>query len=423
MSTQRSKSSRLVALVAIATIGLASCGRGGDSGGGDDTDGGIKTSPGFDGKTINLGIITVSSGPIAPVTGPLTAAQQAWEKYVNANGGIGGYQVKLNVTDSGYNPAQAIQQYERTKNDVVMYANIFGTPIAQTLLPKLKTDQVLAEVATGEGSLFKQPETNLMFTPLQSQVIEGIDFAIKRNDKGDQAVVCGAALEGPLTEAAGEAFDHAEKEMNIDVGTIVSVAQTTTDATPQILQLQDKKCDIVVIQAVPASTTALTSAASKLGYEPQFVTTSTGYINVPADSPIYDYVAKNLLITADVVPFGDESAEGMKDLVAAHKQYAADTVPSVSFVQGWVGMLAVQSVVEQAVKNKDLSHAGMIKASADLKTFDLKGIGPVWGWGEPEDRTAPGNFTVYKPDASSESGVSVVEANVAAPDAAVNYPY
>lgn len=423
MGTQRSRGLRLAALVVAGATVLSACGRAEETQGGESTEGGITTSPGFDGETISLGIITVTSGPIAPVTEPLTAAQQAWEKYVNANGGIGGYQVELNVTDSGYNPAQAIQQYERTKNDVVMYANVFGTPIAQTLLPKLKTDRIFAEVASGDGSLFRQPETMLMFTPVESQVIEGVDFALKRNDNGDQAVVCGAALEGPLTESAEKALDHAEKELDINLGTVVSVAQTTTDATPQVLQLQDKKCDIVVIQAVPASTTALTSAASKLGYEPQFVTTSTGFSNVPGDSPIYDYVAKNLLITADVLPFGDDSAEGMAALVEAHEMYAKDTVPSASFVQGWVGMLAVHSVLEQAVKKKDLSHEGIIEASNSLTTFDLQGIGPVWGWGAPDERTAPESFTVYRPDAEQASGISVVEANVPAPAAAVNYPY
>jgi ABC-type branched-subunit amino acid transport system substrate-binding protein len=423
MGKQRSRGLRLAALVVVGATVLSACGRAEETSGGESTDGGIPTSPGFDGETISLGIITVTSGPIAPVTEPLSAAQQAWEKYVNANGGIGGYQVKLNVTDSGYNPAQAIQQYERTKNDVVMYANVFGTPIAQTLLPKLKADKILAEVATGDGSLLRQQETNLMFTPFESQIIEGVDFGVNASDQGKDAVVCGAALEGPLAETAETALDYAADELGVTIGTVVSVAQTATDATPQVLQLQDADCDVVVIQAVPGTTTALTSAASKLGYTPQFVTTSTGFSAVFDDSPIYEYLAENLLITSDVIPFGDDSADGMAALVEAHEMYAKDTVPSASFVQGWVGMLAVQSVLEEAVKNRDLSHEGIIEASNSLTTFDLQGIGPVWGWGAPDERTAPESFTVYRPDAEQASGISVVEATVPAPDAAVNYPY
>jgi ABC-type branched-subunit amino acid transport system substrate-binding protein len=420
--SQRSRLSRLVALVAIGTAALTGCGRGEESSGEVNSEG-IRTTAGFDGKTISLGLITVTSGPLAPVTEPLTAAQLAWEKYVNANGGVGGYQVKLNMTDSAYNPAQAIQQYERTKGDVVMYANIFGTPVVQSLLPKLRADGILAAAGTGDGSLFRERELTLMFTPFESQVLENIDYNLQNGELGGDAVFCGAALEGPLYETVERALNYAETEMGVKVGIAVSVPQTATDATPQVLQLQSSDCDVVVVQAVNSVTTALAAAASKLGYAPQFMVTSTGYTPVFEDNPLYEYFEANLLMTADTVPFGDMSAAGMAALVEAYDKYTEDVAPTTPYVLGWVGMLAVQSILEEAIERKDLSHEGVVEASNALSTFDLQGIGPKWGWGEPNERTAPESYTVDKPDASQDSGMAVVQANVPAPDSAVNYPY
>ncbi|MFF2486186.1 ABC transporter substrate-binding protein [Microbacterium sp. NPDC058062] len=415
------RSMGLVALIAAGSLLVSGCTRGGTPAA-SESSGEIATSPGFDGETISLGLITVTSGPIAPVSAPLIAAQQAWAKWVNANGGIEGYKVELNITDSGYNPAQAIQQYERTKGDVAMYANIFGTPIALTLMEQLQTDDILALVGTGEGSLLRAPNAILAFTPYQSQIIEGVATGMSELDT-DDPTVCGAGLEGPLTENTQAALEFAEDELGYTLGPVVSVSQTSTDATPQILQLQAAECDLVAIQGVPAVTTGLLSAAAKLGWEPQWTTSVTGWEAIFEDNPIYDYAQKNLFITADVVPFGYESAEGMSALVEAHDEYTPDVAPTAPYVSGWTQMLAVQSVLEEAIKRGDLSHAGLVEASSALSTFDLQGIGAAWGWGEPADRTPPTTFNVYRPDASVESGLGLVEADVPAPDAAVNYPY
>src|SRR5581483_12295222 len=73
-----------------------------------------KTPPktdGFDGKTITLGVITPKSGLVSVIGNPLTAGNEMFWKYYNAEkGGIAGkYKVDLKEEDSAYDPTTAVQ--------------------------------------------------------------------------------------------------------------------------------------------------------------------------------------------------------------------------------------------------------------------------------------------------------------------------
>ena len=83
---------RWIAVLAAAalSLGVAACG-----GGDDDDDGGggggeVTEVPGFDGKTIKLGVLTPLTGPVAVIGNPLTAGNEVFIEAVNAEGGIAG---------------------------------------------------------------------------------------------------------------------------------------------------------------------------------------------------------------------------------------------------------------------------------------------------------------------------------------------
>src|SRR5258706_6451984 len=60
------------------------------------TGGAIKADKGVTGKTINLGILTPLTGPVAdPIGKPLTRGIEVFFKGINDAGGIGGYKVNL----------------------------------------------------------------------------------------------------------------------------------------------------------------------------------------------------------------------------------------------------------------------------------------------------------------------------------------
>src|SRR3954462_6224650 len=95
---------RLVILAAALVLATAGCGGAADNGssGSGGKGGAPKSVPGFDGKTIKLGVLTPLSGPRAGIGLPLTAGNEVWFDYLNKEkGGIAGkYKVQLVQQDT-----------------------------------------------------------------------------------------------------------------------------------------------------------------------------------------------------------------------------------------------------------------------------------------------------------------------------------
>ena len=141
---------RILWLVVAAALALAGCGGAADDG--DEGDGGsasLKSGPGFDGKTIKLGVLTPLSGPVAVIGLPLTAGNQVYFDYVNSKGGIAGkYKVELVQEDTQYSPPKTVQQYNKIKGDVVAFTQVLGTAPTLAVLPQLRQDGMIAAPAS-----------------------------------------------------------------------------------------------------------------------------------------------------------------------------------------------------------------------------------------------------------------------------------
>jgi ABC-type branched-subunit amino acid transport system substrate-binding protein len=87
-------------------------------------------APGFDGTTINVGILVPRSGLPAIIGSPLASGQEVYWAYVNDElGGVAGrYPVQPMVEDTLYETNVTVQQYNRIKNDVVLFSQVMGPP-------------------------------------------------------------------------------------------------------------------------------------------------------------------------------------------------------------------------------------------------------------------------------------------------------
>ena len=154
---------------------------------------GTKTPPstdGFDGKTIKLGVITPLTGTVSLIGMPLTAGNQMWWDYVNEElGGVAGkYKVELVQEDSQYQPANAIQAYDKIKGDVVDFQQILGTQVTKALLPKMQVDQSAGAPATLDAEWVKNPNLFPIGSPYQIEAINGLDYFTKNGGKGKRSV-------------------------------------------------------------------------------------------------------------------------------------------------------------------------------------------------------------------------------------------
>jgi ABC-type branched-subunit amino acid transport system substrate-binding protein len=408
----------------LATLALVACGRDdGGGGGGDGGDAELATAPGFDGKRFKLGLITVTSGPVAGANAPSLAGIQTYVKALNAKGGIAGkYPVDLVLRDMQYDPAKTVQAYNATKNDVAMYAQVFGTVMTKAILPQLKADKIIAVPGSADGSFFREQNVLLPASPYETQMANVVKYAIDKEGKGK---VCGAGGEGALAETVKNGLEYLGEKEGYEIGPTVSLPTASTNFTPQVQQLRRNGCKIIWMIATPVPTISNTlSAAARLNYDATWTSTNTGFVAAMKDSPVFDYMVDHYLQANDGTLFGDtKNAPGMQELMDAHEKYAADTLPDWPFLNGWVGTMMIDQILTKAVENGDVSREGIIKAENEITEFDLGGIQFSPTWGPPEARKVPSKYGVMGPDPKSETGVSVREYGLESSPAAMEYPY
>jgi branched-chain amino acid transport system substrate-binding protein len=257
-------------LAVLACFGLAAALGGCGSSAGSAT-------PGVTGSTITLGTHQPLTGPAAAGYSSISPATKAYFDYVNAQGGVNGRKIKYLIKDDGYNPAntQKVVRELVLKDKVFAIFNGLGTPTHTGVLGFLKTNKVPdLFVASGSRSWnqpTKYPDT-FGFQPDYTTETKISATYIKQNFAGKKVCFLGQdddfgtdALKG-LQIVLGDG----------GVAEIQKYVVTNTNVAPQIGKLKSAGCQVVQLATVPGFTALALGTAAKLGFQPQWVSTSVG---------------------------------------------------------------------------------------------------------------------------------------------------
>jgi ABC-type branched-subunit amino acid transport system substrate-binding protein len=411
---------RPLALLLALALAAAACGGSSDDDTTDTTaasdDGGEpagdpESVPGFDGTTIKLGVITPTSGTVALIGNPLTAGNKAYFDYVNEElGGIAGkYKIELDIRDSGYDPTKAGQEYAASKDSVVMYAQLLGTPIVNAILEQLIGDGLVAAPASLDSFWVQEPNLLPVGGPYQIQAMNALDWYVGEN--GEDKVVCSLIQDDPYGEAGQEGLDFAAENLGIDIAVTARfpAPPAAADFTAPISQLQGEGCEMVFLVATPTSTGAALGKSVEVGFAPQWIGQSPTWIGVLGTSPLAPYLQENFLVASEGVNYGDESVPGMSELLRIKDTYAPDQAPDVYFNFGYLQGIAVTALLEKAVELGDLSHDGILAALEDLGTVSFGGLSGDYTYGPAGERVPPTKSSMFKVDPASPTGLSLVE--------------
>jgi hypothetical protein len=123
---------------------------------------------------------------------------------------------------------------------------------------------------------------------------------------------------------------------------------------------------------------------------PTFVTAFLG-------SPLGPYMQAHFWLMGEGPQWGDTSVPGMAMMLNDVKASKVDPgqKPDGYFTFGYTEAWAVAQVLEQAVKNGDLSHDGIVKAVSDLGQLKFDGLAADEKIGDPGVREAPRANTVF----------------------------
>lgn len=403
-----------MAVVLAMVLAVAACGRS-SSKGGKGKSGAPGKVAGFDGKTINLGVLTPLTGIAAVIGKPLTNGNQVFVKQLNASGGIAGkYKVKLNIKDNKYTTQDTITQYAAIKNDVVAFMQILGTPPINAVLPTLKRDNGLAGPATLDAPWYEEKNLAPILAPYQVQAANAISYYWnKMHGKGKK--VCTITSDDPYGQAGKQGADFAAKKLGFKIAHSETFTAGQTSYAAQIDGLKSAGCDMVWITSLPTDLGSILGRAAQVNFTPQWIGQSPTWVSALLGSALKDYLQKHFILASEGVEWGDTSVPGMKTMLAALKKYSPSQKPDIYFVYGWMEAKSITDIVAQAVKDGDLSHDGLIKAMGEIGKLTFGGLVSDEPYGLPAQRKPQRETSLFKPNAahlSSNGGLDIL-----APDA------
>lgn len=394
------------ALLLCTALAVSACGAQSTSGSGGGKNAQLSAVPGFDpsAKTITVGDIIALTGPISAGAKEQLAGQQAWYDQVNAKGGVAGkYKINMITADNKYDAQLAVQAYQQIKDKVVMLSGILGTPSVKALVPILNRDKAVAVPSNQAAELRDEPSLLPTFPSYQTNVLNAVSYLNKQDPSLAKAKYCSLGYENEWGAAIKEGLTFATKQLGTTVTDAEHYAPLDTALTAQVQALKQAGCQVVAFGGAPSNTSALVAAATQLDFHPQWITefiaNSTGF----AGTPIADYLTKNVLFTGPGADPNDESVPGIK---ALHKSQGATV--TLQNVYGYIQAIAVTDLLEQGVKDGDLSGPGLRKAMTQIDAIDFQGLNGKLVLGKPADRVLPKTTTIYKYDPTTPYGLKAL---------------
>jgi ABC-type branched-subunit amino acid transport system substrate-binding protein len=368
--------------------------------------------PGFDGQTIKLGVITPESGLAATVGRPLTNGNRVYWQAKNAQGGVGEkYPVELSVEDSRYQVEAALQGYDEIKGDVVAFQQILGTQIVKAILTRLKQERGFGGPATLDSLWVKEANLMPIAAPYQVEAANVMDWYLKNGGKGKR--VCAMAQDDEYGSAGLDGLTQSSKTLKFKVAKTVRFA-TTSDVSAQVGELADANCDAVFLASLPNDTASIITKMVGRNFTPQVLglgpTWLTGFENDPNNGQFF---TEHFVWVGEGPAWGDESVPGMAKMLADVQQYSPDQRPDQYFAFGYAQAWAMDQILERAVRNGDLSKAGITKASKQVGTLKFDGLVGDYRYGKSaNDRNPPRASTIAKVTVGVPVGLEAIETNV-----------
>lgn len=394
----------VLTILSLFSLVFAACGSSG--GGGIKTDVGVDTST----KTINLGILTPLSGPVAaPIGVPLTQGIEVYFKSLNDRGGIDGYKVNLIEKDTKYDPPTQVQQYNAIKGQVLMFAESLGTPTTQAIKDLVNRDKILVTVASLDSYLARQQYMVMVGTPYRLQVENAFDYVV--NKLGVQSPKTGLIYQDDSYGQDGlTGYTESIAAYHLqDVGQ-ATYELTDTSFVSQVTKMKAAGAQYVFLTAIPTFAAQIIATGYQLGYTPHWIMQS------PAWSPLLlgnASLAKLLeattLVMGQGAAWGDTSKPAMAQMLQDVQKYQPSEQPNGYFEYGYSEAIVTAAILKKAADSGDLTRNGVYNAFNSVGTVNMGGLLPDIHYGaSPNQRVPSRDSSVYAIDPTAPADVKDV---------------
>jgi branched-chain amino acid transport system substrate-binding protein len=387
----RSSLHRLLVVLSVLTVLLAACseaeegaagGGGATEGGGQAAGGGTEGGAPAEEGPIRIGAVLDITGPGANLGGPERDTLELLAEQVNAEGGVDGRQIELDIRDNQSREDEAATQLNSLLQedvDIILGASRTGPSLAMRPLAEqaeMPMISLSANIAIVEGSewVFKTAQNDSVVVQklldwMDAQGYETVGLARDASAFGE-----------------GVADIFREESGNPDIIAVEErFATDATDFTAQMVSLRSAGADVNVIWGIPPAAATATVAYRDLGLETPLLHShgigNPAFLEVAGEAANGVVFPIGKLLVADELPEDDPQYEVITTFA---QNYEAEygTMPSTFAGHAWDAFnLAVNAFREvgtdpQAVRDY-------------LETAELVGISGIYRM-TPEDHSGLG---------------------------------
>lgn len=373
----------------------------------------LLTDTGVTDTEITLGALTDQSGVFKNLGLGISQGNQLWADAVNAEGGICGRDVVIEVADHGYKADTATTLYPGLEDSVLGFVQLLGSPVVAALDSNLEEDEVTAIPASWSSELLDNPYIAIVGTTYDLEMIDGLSYLQEEGLIADGDTLGHIYIDGEygLNGLRGSKFYAEQHDMTIAEA---KIASTDTDMTNIVTGFASQGVTAILLTVAPSTTASTVAVNAALGLDVPVLGNNPVWDPALLDSPAASAL-DSLYVVSSSVPF---SADVPKAVEVAEAYKAAYTEPPNAGVDiGYAEGEVWQTILETACENGDMTRAGVHEAllsTTSAETDDL--VAPL-------DFSSPGtpatrSVYVAQPDAEAEGGLSYVKELFEAPEAA-----
>ena len=334
-------------------------------------------APPDDGAVRGVTDDTIVIGSWAPLTGPAALwgavgrGTQVYFEMINAEGGIHGRKIEFILRDDAYQPSRTVAVVREMveRDHVFAFAAGVGTAPGRAVLDYLvEHDVVWVSPATGATHWAYPPKRNVFaqYTPYFDEAAVLVDHVV--NDLGLTKI--GVIYQNDdFGESGLVGAEMAMERHGLSLAEAVAVEVPDTDLNSHALRLRESGAEAVLMWLTPRHATIILGAASRLGYEPQWLASS-----VLADMELmYDLTegAWAGVIFASIGELASSDHPLIKKYKEATARFAPDDRPSEFLLAGFRYAEPLVEGLRRA--GRDLTTESLIEALESLDGF--QGIG------------------------------------------------
>ena len=315
-------------------------------------------------------------------TGPQTGPAAAWGsvargsglffKGLNDEGGIHGRKIKYFLRDDSYQPAKT----KAIANELVEQIGIFGVVGCVGVGPGMSvrdyyTENKVLMVSFGCSGVTNwiQPFNKYIFPMYPLYIDEA--YALTRYFFEQMKITKVAMFyqNDDYGKQGLEGVERYEKEKGLKLLASVSAEVTDRDLSSHALKLKNSGAEAVVMWAMPTHGALLLAECAKIGYKPQWGTSST-----LSDGPLMLQITKGLwagMIHSFFGELPDSDHPLMVKYRAWHKKYEPEERWGVFY---WAGITFAEPLAEGLRRaGKNVTPESFIKAMETLKDWRQTG--------------------------------------------------